>query len=345
NNMKKKLFKLLTIGSIAAIFGFGIYAYGCASDWWGAGYNSLFSPEITVNNKNYEPFFYDDYTTFYEGYTINQEALNTESVDDWTAYLEKYDRETVAYYLFDNDINAQFVELGRSQDREAEFQKQDFKYKLDISDPKTQNFVAFVFLSRGIEVYSNQTYDYWNYENRTQLAAETDYVNTFEEIYKTDKAVKTDAFLKNRMWFQVLRAKFYSDDRTSVIAFFEETAKDQPKNTLYYRGLSYVAGAYKSLNNYEKSNALFAEVFNHSEAMMPSALFDYKPLDKPAFENLLKSVSDKSVKETLYALQGYYTNSFEAMQDLYKQNPASKHLDFLLSRWININEQNINIYT
>src|SRR5690606_19845436 len=126
NNMKKKLFKLLTIGSIAAIFGFGIYAYGCASDWWGAGYNSLFSPEITVNNKNYEPFFYDDYTTFYEGYTINQEALNKESVDDWTAYLEKYDRETVAYYLFDNDINAQFVELGRSQDREAEFQKQDF---------------------------------------------------------------------------------------------------------------------------------------------------------------------------------------------------------------------------
>lgn len=342
--MKKKLFKLLTIGSIAAIFGFGIYAYGCASDWWGAGYNSLFSPEITVNNKNYEPFFYDDYTTFYNGYTINQDALNKESVDDWTAYLKKYNVDAVTYYLFDKEINDKIIEISKSQDREAAFKQQEFKYKLDISDKKTQNFLAFIFISRGNEVFSNQTYDYWDYDNRTEYRGTQDFVSRIENFYKTDASNK-DAFFKNRIWFQVLRAKFYSDERTSVIAFFDETAKDQPKNTLYYRGLSYVAGAYKSLNNYEKSNALFAEVFNHSEAMMPSALFDYKPLDKPAFENLLKSVSDKSVKETLYALQGYYTNSFEAMQDLYKQNPASKHLDFLLSRWININEQNINIYT
>src|SRR5690606_26058510 len=166
--MKKKLFKLLTIGSIAAIFGFGIYAYGCASDWWGAGYNSLFSPEITVNNKNYEPFFYDDYTTFYDGYTINQDALNKESADDWTAYLKKYNPDAVTYYLFDKEINDKIVEISKSQDREAAFKQQEFKYQLDISDPKTQNFLAFIFISRGNEVFSTQTYDYWNYDNRTE---------------------------------------------------------------------------------------------------------------------------------------------------------------------------------
>src|SRR5690606_8878341 len=47
----------------------------------------------------------------------------------------------------------------------------------------------------------------------------------------------------------------------------------------------------------------------------------------------------------MYALQGYYTNEFRSMQELYKLNPNSPHIDFLLSRWVNINEQSINIYT
>ena len=78
---------------------------------------------------------------------------------------------------------------------------------------------------------------------------------------------------------------------------------------------------------------------------MASALFDYKPLDAAAFKTSLNSASNESVKEAMYALQGYYTNEFRSMQELYKLNPNSPHIDFLLSRWVNINEQSINIYT
>src|SRR5690554_7035140 len=115
-------------------------------------------------------------------------------------------------------------------------------------------------LSRVIETYSNQTYHYWDYNNRTTLNADNDFVQEIEQAFK--KASKKDAFYHNRLWFQVLRAKFYSEDRASVIAFFEQTAKKQPKNSLYYRGLSYVGGAYKSLKNYEKANTAFAQVFD-----------------------------------------------------------------------------------
>jgi len=63
-----------------------------------------------------------------------------------------------------------------------------------------------------------------------------------------------------------------------------------------------------------------------------------------AFKTSLSQAPNQSSNEAMYALQGYYTNEFSAMQDLYKLNPNSPHIDFVLSRWVNINEQSINIY-
>ncbi|HLW62836.1 MAG TPA: hypothetical protein VKY33_05495, partial [Flavobacterium sp.] len=344
--MKKNFLKLLVAGSLTFIFGYGIYAYGCADGWWGSGYTSIFSPEITVNNKEYEPFFYDDYTTFYNGNNVQSttDLFKEESIDDWTAYLEHYDKESVEYYLYNNELNTVLSELASEKDKTAAFNTLVAdKYVLNKNDVKTKNLLEFMMLSRGLETYSNQLYHYWDYNNRIALNTEQELVQKIEQVFK--KASNKDTFYKNRLWFQVLRAKFYSNDRSSVIPFFNDTERKQPKNNLYYRGLSYVGGAYKSVKNYEKANATFAQVFNQCKPMMPSALFDYKPLDEAGFKASLSQAPNQSVKETMYALQGYYTNEFTALQDLYKLNPNSPHLDFLLSRWVNINEQSINIYT
>jgi len=343
--MIKKILKLLAAGSITAIVGYGTYAYGCADGWWGSGYTSIFSPEITVNNKDYEPFFYDDYTTFYNGYTVQSpgELFKDENIADWTSYLKKYTPETVEYFMYNKDLIDVLAAISSSKDPLEAFKKQNLKFSLDTTDKKTQNFISFLMLARGVEVYSNQTYNYWDYQNRTQLNTTPDLVQNLQHLYNSPQTQKDD-FFSNRIWFQIVRSKFYSSDRSSVIPFFNESQQNQPKNSLYFQALSYVGGAYKSVNNYEKANATFAQVFNSSRPMMASALFDYKPLDKASFLALLKQEPNNSVKEAMYAMQGYYTNEFSAMQDLYKLNPNSPHLDFLLSRWVNINEQSINVY-
>ncbi|WCM43285.1 DUF677 domain-containing protein [Flavobacterium sp. CBA20B-1] len=344
--MKTKILKLLAAGSLTAVLSYGAYIYACAGGEWGAGYTSLFSPEITVNNKEYEPFFYDDYFIFYYGYNVQSttDLFKAENVADWTNYLKKYSPETVEYFLYDESLDAPLRTISQSKNAEVEFKKQNFKFTLDTSDEKTQKFVLFIMLARGIETYSNQTYNYWDYDNRKQLNADSDFTTKVENLYKKDVTQK-DEFFKNRMWFQVVRSKFYSADRGSVIPFFNESQNEQPKNNLYYQAMNYVGGAYKNLKNYEKANATFAQVFHQCKPLMASALFDYKPLDETAFKASLSQASDQNTKETLYALQGYYTNEFSAMQDLYKLNPNSPHIDFLLSRWVNINEQNINTYT
>lgn len=344
--MKKKLLKLLAIGSLTAIFGYGTYSYGCADGWWGSGYVSVFSPEITVNNKNYEPFFYDDYTIFYNGYTIQSttDLFKEQNIADWTKYLEEYNKEAVEYYLYNNELTNVLTEISSFKNPENKFNEYvSDKYLLNFKNQKANNLLKFMMLSRGIETYSNQTYNYWDYNNRIQSLANQYFVQETEQAFR--KASTKDGFYRNRLWFQVVRSKFYSDDRSSVITFFDETQKDQPKNNLYYQALSYVGGAYKNIKNYEKANAAFAQVFNQCKPLMASALFDYKPLDAAAFKTSLNSASNESVKEAMYALQGYYTNEFRSMQELYKLNPNSPHIDFLLSRWVNINEQSINIYT
>lgn len=344
--MKKKFLKFLVAGSFAFIFGYGIYAYGCADGWWGSGYTSLFSPEITVNNKDYEPFFYDDYNFFYNGNNIRSTTslFKEETIDEWAGYLEKYDKEVVAYFLYDTKINEILTEIASEEDKITAFNSYVSKGKaLHLNDTKSQNLLTFLFLSRGIEVFSNQTYNYWDYENRLQVMAGAQEIEKIEQAF--NKASKKDVFYKNRLWFQVLRAKFYSEDRSSVIPFFLETAKQQPENNLYYRGLSYLGGAYKSVGNFEKANTAFAEVFNKCKPLMASALYDYRPLESTLFENSLKQAESSETKEVMYALQGYYTNEFAMMQTLYQLNPTSPHIDFLLSRWININERDLHTFT
>lgn len=343
--MKNKILKLLAAGSMGAVFGYGVYVYACAGGEWGSSFASLFSPEITVNNKEYEPFFYDDYTIFYNGYSIQNstELFKQENITAWTSYLRKYTPETVEYFLYDDEINDALKNISKAKNAEAEFNKYPFKFNLDTSDEKTAKFVLFMLVARGIETYSNQTYDYWDYDNRKQLNTDTDLITKTEHVYKKD-VVQNDEFLKNRIWFQLIRSKFYSSDRSSVITFFNTTNQNQPKNNLYYQALNYVGGAYKSLQNYEKANTTFAQVFSQCKPLMASALFDYKPLETAAFNASVQQAGNQNTKEVLYALQGYYTNQFSAMQELYKLNPNSPHIDFLLSRWVNINEQSINIY-
>src|SRR5690606_10752193 len=125
-----------------------------------------------------------------------------ETIADWAAYLEKYDAKTVEYYLYDNELNTVLAEVSSSKNPIEAFNTHVSKqYALNSKDAKSKNLFEFMLLSRGIETYSNQTYNYWDYNNRTQLNAEQNVVQKIEQTF--NKASKKDVFYKNRLWFQV----------------------------------------------------------------------------------------------------------------------------------------------
>lgn len=338
--MKKKFLKLFAKGTSIVLLSWGIYSYGCADGWWGA-YNSVFSPEATVGKNTYMPFFYDAENLFYTGdVRSSQETFKEENVKDWKNYLGNLaSEETISYYLYDESVMKSLISWAKAIENN---QSVKLPHALDTKNQKVKNFFMFLTIARGTEQITNQTYDYWDYENRTQLKIESSKISDLEKFYHSISS--NDSFYKNRMWFQIMRLKFYSDDIKQAITFFEESEKQQIKNTLYYRGLHYVAGAYKSQGNYVKSNTILAQLFDQFPLLQHAAVFEYKPMTDKEVSKLAKTLS-ASEQSALWAMQGYYGNALQAMKEIYAVQPASKHIDFLLSRYVNILENEVNVYS
>lgn len=337
--MKKKFLKLSVKVTSVFLLSWGIYSYGCADGWWGA-YNSVFSPEVTVGKNSYMPFFYDAENLFYSGDSRSaQNIFKEENIADWKNYLENLaTEETIAFYLYDESVKVNLANWVKAIENNQSIQ---LPFSLDTKNQKIKNFFTFLSIARGTEQITNQTYDYWDYENRSQLKMESAEIVDYENLYHSISA--NDFFYKNRIWFQIMRLKFYSDDKNSAITFFETTEKDQNRNTLYYRALHYVAGAYKSQGNYEKANVILAQLFNDFPVLQHTALFEYRPMTDKEVGKIAKSLQP-SHQTALWAMQGYYGNLMHSMKEIYRVDPSSKHIDFLLSRYVNILENEVNVY-
>lgn len=337
--MKMNFLKKSVIAfSSATIFSFGIYAYGCADGWWGNDFNSMFAPETFVDNS-YKPMFFDSYNLFYDNeylYDYNQK-FNDDVVEDWVSYIGKSEpKAAIAYYLL-NDTATQYIpKLINKQSVTGA------KYGLNLKNQQAKDFLEFLQIAKKVEQYSTNSYNYWDYENKNEIKADAKVIATIEDYY--NKLENRDEFYKNRIWFQLMKAKFYSNNINDAVTFFEATQANQPKNQLYYRALGYVAGAYYQKGNYDKSNVLFAEIFNEVPKMRQEALYNFHPVNNTQFLKQLNATESKDVKAALWAINGYYQDEFKAMQEIYKLDPKSKHINFLLTRWVNQQENAINVY-
>ena len=335
--IKKSLKKWYVVGSLSVLLSSGIYTYGCADGWWSYSSISNFTPEAFADDS-YKPLFFAPYDRFYNGgYMDNASMFNEDIVEEWSTYLQgKISREEVKKYLLSSQDYA-----GEIDQLYANL-KSKKSTTWNLKEERVRNFVTFLYQAKAIESYSNDSYSYWDYESYVANLMEENQADKIEKVYRGLKS--KDTFFDNRMWFQVMKAKFYSTNRASVIAFFEQTAAKQPKNNLYYRGLSYVAGAYYQAGAYDKSNTLYAEVFNANATLRQVALYNYKPQEKASVQQFVQTIPSKEVQAAVWAMQGYYTNSMEALREIMAIDSKSPHANYLLTRWVNEQESSVLKY-
>lgn len=332
--IKKSLKKWYVVSSLAALLGTGIYTYGCADGWWSYSSISNFTPEAFADDS-YKPLFFAPYDRFYNGgYMDNSSMFNDDIVAEWTTYLQgKLEQVEVKKYLLSSQENAAEIDQLYAN------LKGKKSTTWNLKDERIQNFVTFLYHAKAIEMYSNDTYSYWNYESHVATLMEENQADKVEKVYKNLKS--KDVFYANRMWFQVMKAKFYSTNRASAIAFFNESAAKQPKNNLYYRGLGYVAGAYYEAGDYDQSNVLYAEIFNANPTLRQVALYNYKPRETESVRALVQTIPNKEVQAALWAMQGYYSNAMDALKEVVAVDSKSPHANFLLTRWVNEQEASV----
>jgi len=353
--MKRIFLSKLFLGfSAAFLFVYGII-YACAGgdDWDFFGYNSNFTPE-TFADKSYSPLFLSGGIFYGIGFdTQHNSRFNNDIKSDWAAYLKgKIDTTTVNYFLIGDENLNYYSDNKNTIKNKEEITDLHVYYKnkkenaasvkwgkkIPLKDEKVKSFVEFLYLAQKIETVSINK-DYWSYE---PVVAKTfndaKMIQSIENVYNT----LSDPFLKNRYWFLTMKARFYSNDKQKAIDFFNKTESSVPKNVLYYRALSYVAGINHKQKKYAVSNYLYAQVFDKCPELRVVTAYSFNPKNQTDWNKALTMAKNNKEKAALWAVHGYYKDEKQAIEKIYELDPKSEHLNYLATRLVNGLEQSIN---
>ncbi|WP_281310743.1 hypothetical protein [Flavobacterium flavigenum] len=353
----KRIFlsKLFLVSSASLLFVYGII-YACADgdDWDFFGYNSNFTPE-TFADKSYSPLFLAGDVFYGVGFDTEHNSRFNENIkSDWVTYLKGVvDAATVNYFLIGDDKSRYYSdEKNTIKNKEEEVTQLHVYYKnkkentasvkwgkkISLKDNKVKSFIEFLYLAQKIETVSIGG-DYWSYD---PVVAKTfddlKMIQSIENVYNTT----SDPFLKNRYWFLTMKARFYSSDKKTAIDFFNKTENSVPKNTLYYRALSYVAGIYYKQKKYALSNYLYAQVFDKCPELRIVTAYSFHPKNDADWTKSLAMAKNNKEKAALWAIHGYYKDEKQAIEKIYELDPKSEHLNYLATRLVNKQEQAIN---
>ncbi|PJJ10454.1 hypothetical protein CLU83_3876 [Flavobacterium sp. 1] len=339
--MKKTfLKKLLIVFSALTLLVYGTI-YACSDGDWGWSFDSNFTPETFVD-KSYSPLFLSSDVFYGIGFdTEHLTRFNSENIKDWSAYLENRINEKDLNFFLTDSSSADVADLFMYYKKgKANKTSEKWNKKIKLDDSKTKDFLFFLNDAQIVETYSTQRFDSWGYDEtvKKQVISDLKWIKSLEQKYNETK----DPFLKNRYWFLTVKANFYSDKPANGITFFNQTEKAAPKNTLYYRALAYLAGIEYRQKNYAKSNFLYSKVFDKCPTMRVVSAYCFHPQEEKDWKQSLGMAKTDEEKAALWAIHGYYNDEEKAIAEIYKLQPKSPHIDYLLTRLINNQENKID---
>ncbi|HEY5368296.1 MAG TPA: hypothetical protein VIJ75_04825 [Hanamia sp.] len=338
--LKRWWIALISCGITAGI------AYACGGGWGDeyAEYGvSNFAPEVFVDSA-YSPFFFS-YNYYYKiGYDDNQNTrFNDDNVAEWSRYLDQKITVPQLHYFLENasagaiDSAVLFYNMNAKSLPDS---MRSFEVFTSKKNEKVTSFLRYLLLAKMCEKFSvNEIADRWDYDNVKKNAKNFDATSINKDL-KIGFDKSTDVFMKERYWFQLVRSGFFNDSPEDAINVFDQYENDMPRNTIYYRTLSYTAGAYYKLKNFSKANYYFSRVYDECDVLKPGAHFSFQPQEESDWKATLVLCKNVNEQATLWQMLGvYYGDQKEAIAQIYKLDPKSDKLDLLLSRAVNSYEQ------
>lgn len=327
---------IISIIGIFSISGGGDYEDG---EYWDKR-SSIFTPEAFVEDESYHPLFYSS-NMFYGYDSYNQDHSRRFvrfQVNEWNTYLNNEIEKEELHLIIGNDSLNNVVTRVCAAIKNNKPNSTSKKYNLD--NAKVKGFFKFIDLAKSLENSTNFLPD-WNYKTQTYSQAskvKTTEVKKIEKLYNETK----DTFLKEKYWFLTMKACFYSENKNNTINFFNGTSAQVEKNVNYYRALCYVAGVNYTQKKYALSNYQYAVAFENCPELRKEAIQNFKPQETKDFNESLNMAKNNAEKAALWALYGYYADPVEAISKIYNIDPKNKHLSYLLSRAVNIEENGLS---
>ncbi len=197
-----------------------------------------------------------------------------------------------------------------------------------------KTFFNYLPLAKDCEAYSvNEDIGWYEKTPRKPVA-----VSIEGRITNALSAYK-DPFIRQRLWFQLVRYQYFRDTTgVKTGPAFYKYEKEFPRNLMYYRALGYLAGSEYLQGRYAQANYHYSLCYNYTWQMMLPSQWSFHPQEEADWNETLKLARTPEEKITLWHLMGIQYDERRALREIVKLNPRSDKMDLLLSRMINILE-------
>ncbi|HTB06449.1 MAG TPA: hypothetical protein VK806_05800 [Bacteroidia bacterium] len=306
---------------------------------------SFFAPEITHNTKYAEFYrsFYPLYVSGYkEGYITDFQNTN---LDEWNGYFKNAVQQKDLFYILYK------ARLGEVDTLIFSIKKPGFPISnklqsnsvLKVADTHSSlDFLYYAGFAKRCEKYTTYTPG-WYDDNKAANDPRKDKAGMAK---LADGGIRQIAnassdFVKQRYAFQVLRLYYMSADYDKCIQFYndQKAVLEATGNTIKYRAMGYLAGAYFKSKQYANANYLYSLVYDQCDSMKVSAYFSFHPQEQKDFEQTLALAKSPREKAVLWQMLGIYQDPFRALKEVYEIDPKSDLLDLLLARTVNVVEE------
>lgn len=311
---------------------------------------SSFSPEAFVSEE-YSPFFYTEYISYYgDSYKSNTSRYNDVIINEWSDYFNgKLDKKSLEYLLTTATAKKIDSVYGNVKGKIAVLPDAMPQLKsLKLDRKKIKAFFDYLLLAKSTEAFAATNVTH-SWEPQPQISVPATLEVHLLKSFKTTK----DPFIKQRLWFQLVRYYYFQERGDSTLSAaasktlhtFNTYKNSFPQNMMYYRTLGYVAGWHYKNKNYALSNYLNSLCYNYSREAKIPAEWSFHPQEETDWITTLSMAKTTAEKVTLWQLLGIHYDAQRAIQEIIKLDAKSEKLDLLLARVINITEYNLgNFY-
>jgi hypothetical protein len=200
------------------------FVWACAGGWWSIEEATNYTPEIFVDTA-YKPFYYSGDLYYYSiNYDeMQNERFNERVTDDWFNWFEKkYSKAEIESLLFKTFPGT--IDSLNGASAPARFISSSL---LKSKDKKTIDFISYLKLAKQAEVFALRGPDEWGYyyndKPAKKRASSAEFCALVLNAYKNSK----DKFIKERLWFQLIRAYYFNNDFANCAAAFENSIRKQ----------------------------------------------------------------------------------------------------------------------
>jgi len=271
-------------------------------------------------------FSFENYRMF--NYNANLFGFNLDEIDnslntvykanemDWYNYANQK-VPLVSIRLFMN--NAVFTDLHEGS---------DFAFLKYLFTNKKQKAIDYLKIAKKCEVlnFVNFENDVWE-RNTTDLSKNNDFLNELVKKYN----LETSVYFKRKYAFLAIRLGYYTGKTSVIKEVFESQFKNSERDYLYFWSSFFYSF---SNENPDRMNDIAALLENAPEKFYASYYYFKNGFD------LHKALKFAKSKEDIANLYGYASiqkadKSLPYLKEIYKNNPNSKLLSFLILREIN----------